>query len=190
MEIPFLIVGLGNPGPQYEATRHNIGAMLLYNLGDAFRIQRFRSRFKGAFADKRLQGRSIALLFPHTYMNLSGESVAAAVTRLGVPLENLVILHDDVDLPFGTIKVKKSGGPGGHNGLKSLIDHLGTREFVRLRLGIGRPEGDMIKHVLGPFEAEQIEKLSEIFEKSTTIVEAILNKGATYAMNAFNGAGR
>ena len=183
----FLIVGLGNPGPQYAETRHNIGVMGLRHMAGRYALRRWRARFKGEFAEKSTPLGDLMLLFPHTFMNLSGESVAFALKKLHVTPENLVVLHDDVDIPLGRVKVKTSGGAGGHNGLKSLINSLGTREFVRVRIGIGRPEGDIVSHVLGQFNETQAQKIPEILEKSTRIIEAILNKGATYAMNAFNG---
>ncbi len=184
---PTLVVGLGNPGPEYRDTRHNIGATLLRALGDHLRIVNWRARFKGAFAEAERDGRHLCLLFPETYMNLSGESVARAVAKLEVPLERVIVCHDEVDLPFGVVKVKVGGGTSGHRGLRSLVQHLGSADFVRLRLGIGRPPVDMIEHVLGCFDPAEQDAIPEILQKSTTIMDAILNNGPTYAMNAFNG---
>ncbi|MBU1240024.1 aminoacyl-tRNA hydrolase [Myxococcota bacterium] len=184
---PFLIVGLGNPGPAYQNTRHNIGAIQLKYLGDYFRMAKWRSRFSGLYTDARRGKHSLALLFPQTFMNLSGESVKQAVEKLGIPVSQILVFHDEVDLPLGTVKVKIGGGTSGHRGLISLVEHLESPDFIRIRMGIGRPCGDMINHVLGCFEPLEDQKIPQILEKSTAITEAILNNGPTYAMNAFNG---
>ncbi len=188
MSTDFLIVGLGNPGPEYARTRHNLGAMALSACADAWSFPPFRKRFEGLFVQSSLDGREIALLFPQTYMNLSGRSVGAAMRSLAIARERILVLHDDVDLPFGRIRVKVGGGHGGHNGLKSIVACIGGPEFIRVRLGVGRPTGDdMVDHVLSPFFSEEKQALPRILEKSVEIVKTILNEGPTYAMNAFNG---
>ncbi len=183
----YLLAGLGNPGPEYARTRHNFGARLLYSCTDAWNAAPLRRRFDGLFAQVRLETAQVSLLFPQTYMNLSGRSVAAAVRQLGLDPEYVIVLHDDVDLPFGRVRVKSGGGNGGHNGLKSITACLGTPEYIRVRLGVGRPPREMTEYVLGAFDAEERQALPEILENSVKIVETILNKGVTCAMNAFNG---
>ncbi len=165
-----------------------MGAKLLFSFAQRRGASPWRARFKGEYCEARLENQPLSLLFPHTYMNHSGESVVRAVEKLGVPLENLLVLHDEVDLPFAKLRVKLGGGTGGHRGLKSLITTLGSPDFVRLRIGIGRPKGDMISWVLGPFTPEEERLWPELYEKSTAAIEAILRKGASCAMNAFNGA--
>ena len=183
----YLIAGLGNPGPEYARTRHNLGARVLLACAQTWHFPPFRKRFQGEFVQDRFQDIQVALLFPHTFMNLSGRSVGAALRHLNLTPDRLIVLHDDADLPFGRLRVKFGGGSGGHNGLKSIHGCVGGPDFIRVRLGVGRPGEDMVEHVLSAFFPEERQALPQLLENSVTIVETILNKGVTCAMNAFNG---
>lgn len=184
---PYLIVGLGNPGSEYASTRHNIGAMLLDNVARDIGASSFRKKFDGLYATGTTSGIPVHLIFPQTYMNLSGTSVRKAFKSINTDINHLIILHDEVDLEFGVLKIKVGGGLAGHNGLKSIFEQLGTKEFIRLRLGVGRPANDMVKHVLGKFSPLERTELNEFLVKGTNAVQTLLLKGPTYAMNTFNG---
>ena len=183
----YLIAGLGNPGPEYARTRHNLGARALFLCAQQWSCPPFRKRFEGEFVQTTIDGVSVALLFPHTYMNISGRSIAAALRHLNLERDRLIVLHDDVDLAFGRLRVKLGGGNGGHNGLKSISGTVGGPEYIRVRLGVGRPPGDMVEYVLSAFTADERPVLPGMLENCVKIVETILNKDVTYAMNAFNG---
>lgn len=188
-----LVVGLGNPGPQYEPTRHNIGFRLLDAVAGAFSAPAWQMRFSGYFCRVQVNGQPIALLKPATYMNLSGQSVVPAAGYFKVDLENIVVVHDDLDLPFGTMRVKKGGGTAGHNGLESIKEELGDSGFLRLRIGIGRPgpddPADIRDYVLNNFSINEEASLIEIMAKGIRIVKCILQRGAVAAMNQFNKRG-
>ncbi|MBU1069053.1 aminoacyl-tRNA hydrolase [Myxococcota bacterium] len=183
----FLIAGLGNPGPEYARTRHNLGARALFLCAQKWCAPPFRKRFEGEYVQTVVDGCDVALLFPHTYMNISGRSIAAAMRHLGVDRDRLIVLHDDVDLAFGRLRVKLGGGNGGHNGLKSISGTVGGPEYARVRLGVGRPPGDMVEYVLSAFTADERPVIPDMLENCVNIVETILKKDVTYAMNAFNG---
>lgn len=188
-----LVVGLGNPGPEYADTRHNAGFRVVERLatrhGIALRPER---RFAGRFGDGIANGVAVGLLEPHTWMNLSGKAVAAAVDAL--PLgdlgSDLVVVYDDLDLPFGRLRVRPGGGAGGHNGLADIQERLGCSDFPRVRFGIGRPPagGDPVDYVLAPFDAEQRVALDAHVERAADAVEAILAEGVTSAMNRYNAS--
>jgi len=183
----FLIAGLGNPGPEYARTRHNLGARALFLCAQKWCCPPFRKRFEGEFVQTTVAGLEVALLFPHTYMNVSGRSIAAAMRHLGIERDRLIVLHDDVDLAFGRLRVKHGGGNGGHNGLKSISGSVGGPEYIRVRLGVGRPPGDMVEYVLSAFTGDERPAIPGMLENCVNIVETILNNDVTYAMNAFNG---
>jgi len=183
---PWLIVGLGNPELKYSNTRHNFGAILLDYIGTRWNRQKWRSRFSGKYCSVSLGNIEVHLLFPLTYMNLSGQAVSKACKKLLIPTEHIIILHDDVDLDFGRIKIKAGGGAGGHNGLKSITALMGDNNFIRVRLGIGRPSSDIISYVLGDFSQLEMDEITSIMEISFNAVDGILNKGVSYAMNAHN----
>lgn len=183
----YLIVGLGNPGAQYEATRHNAGFMVLEEVARRAGTSLDTQRFKGRFARARVAGREAALLMPQTYMNLSGESVTAAARFFKVDPEDLVVVHDEIDLPFGTIRVKLGGGLAGHNGLRSIAGLLGSQDFVRVRFGVGKPGGRSVTgHVLGGFAKGEAGELPDLVDRAADAVEAVLREGPRAAMNAFN----
>ncbi len=200
-----LIVGLGNPGSEYERTRHNIGFMAIDRLATSWSISLGKEkRFYGLFGEGRLSSRlassgKIRLLKPTTYMNISGQSVRACADWFKGNPENILVVYDDMDLPLGKLRLRPSGSAGGHNGMKSIISHLGTQNFPRLRLGIGRggkDDGDIAiaskanqnvaNHVLGGFSATETKILPEIFNLAESTVTSILADGLEKAMSLYN----
>ena len=186
----FLIIGLGNPGREYRNNRHNIGFMLIDRLAVALNAQKVSMQSK-AIVTSVLDGvRKIILAKPQTYMNLSGRSVQGLINFYKLPLDRLLIAHDDLDLPYGTIRLRPGGGPGGQKGMASTIDYLGTNQFPRLRLGIGRPPGrmDPAAYVLQDFSREDVKVLPEILDRAAQAVQSYIQDGLDIAMNRFNGA--
>jgi peptidyl-tRNA hydrolase, PTH1 family len=189
----FAIVGLGNPGARYAETRHNVGWMCLDRLAARRKAGKFKAKgglFRAALyesASFRSGGGEVLLVKPLTYMNESGRAVAALKCDAG---ESLVIVHDDLDLPFGTVRVKFGGGDGGQKGVRSVIEHLGTGDFVRLRLGIAGAEkpADAAEFVLSPFDAEEEKALDGFLTRACDASETIAREGAQKAMNKFNAA--
>lgn len=182
-----LIVGLGNPGPNYEDTRHNVGFKVVDAMARTLSVSFDRTRFKGRVAEGRLDGTKVLLLKPQTFMNLSGESIRAAVDFHKIPLDRVIVVFDDVSLPMGRIRIRKKGSAGGHNGIKSTVQHLGTEAFPRLRVGIGAPNHDMVHHVLGKFSPEEAKLLPVVVEASRDALLSILRNGIDAAMTEFNG---
>jgi PTH1 family peptidyl-tRNA hydrolase len=186
-------VGLGNPGTSYAGTRHNIGADVVARLasrhGSKLRSERI---LRSMATEVTVAGRSLALAFPQTYMNDSGLAVAPLVRRFGIDdLEDLVVVHDELDLPVGRIQVKAGGGLAGHNGLKSIKAHLHSDAFTRIRVGIGKPAGRQqgIDHVLGPPARSEKAELDVAVELAADAVEMVLAEGVVPAQNRFNGSG-
>jgi PTH1 family peptidyl-tRNA hydrolase len=183
-----LIVGLGNPGPKYEATRHNVGFMALDRLADRHGIPLTQTKFHGRYATGLVGSASVALLQPQTYMNLSGKAVVAASGFFRTEPSDIVVVHDEVDLELGTVKVKIGGGHGGHNGLRDIIAKTGSKDFVRIRVGIGRPQkGDVTNHVLGPFRKNEVDELDQVLDVAADAIEVVLDRGPEAAQNEFNG---
>jgi PTH1 family peptidyl-tRNA hydrolase len=186
----FLIVGLGNPGLQYQNNRHNVGYMVVdemaRRLGEAF--TRVESRALVTKTD--YLGRRLILAKPRTYMNLSGQSVAGLARFYKVPLERILIIYDDVDLPFEAIRMRAEGGSAGHNGMKSIIQHLASQQFPRLRIGVGRPTGRMATpdYVLQDFSRDQLDRLPAILEQAADAASLYITDGIVTAMNRFNQA--
>jgi PTH1 family peptidyl-tRNA hydrolase len=185
-----LVVGLGNPGEEYSKTRHNVGAEVVEILarrhGGKLRKQKERS-----LADEvNVGGRRVALAVPLTYMNLSGEAVAPLVRRYGVEPGQLVVIQDEMDFELGRLQVKNGGGLAGHNGLKSIVAHLHTQDFVRVRIGIGKPPGSRqgADHVLRRFSKAERQEIDVLLEEAADAVELILAEGVEVAMNRVNGA--
>ncbi|MGH3760958.1 aminoacyl-tRNA hydrolase [Actinophytocola sp.] len=187
-DAPLLVVGLGNPGPRYVANRHNIGYLVADELAD--RIGgKFKSHKGGAdVIEARLGGRRVVLAKPRTYMNVSGGPVAGMIRFYKVPPENLIVMHDELDLPFGTIRMKLGGGENGHNGLRSITKSLGTREYLRVRFGIGRPPGrmDPADYVLRDFSATERKDLALDIDRCADATEALVAKGLEAAQNLFH----
>lgn len=183
--MPSIIVGLGNPGPQYAGNRHNIGFMVADRLADKVGGG-YREKFRAHFARGTLRQRDVLILKPMTWMNLSGTSVGEAATFFKTPPGEVIVIHDELDLPYGQVQVKIGGGHAGHNGLRSIFEHFG-KDFVRLRCGIGRPRfGDVTGHVLGNFSADEAAGLPLLLDKAAAAIELILDKGALAAQNATN----
>ena len=185
-----LIVGLGNPGKQYAHTRHNVGFEVLDELARRAAVE-FRKPWlaKAETAQTVLAGQPVLLAKPVTFMNLSGEAVAPLARKRGLEPADVVVVSDDIELPVGRLRIRAHGGSGGHNGLKSVIERLGSEDFVRVRLGIGRALGerDTTGHVLGRFSAEERRALEAVIATAADAVECLLADGAEAAMNRFNG---
>lgn len=184
----YLIIGLGNPGRDYRQNRHNIGFMLIDRLAVRLDARMSRLQSKALVASTRHGDAKIILAKPQTYMNLSGQSVQGLVRFYKIPLEKLLLVHDDLDLPFGTLRLRPGGGAGGQKGVKSVIQHLGTQDFPRLRLGIGRPPGrmDAAAYVLQDFSQADEQVLSETLDRAADAVFTFIDEGLDAAMNRFN----
>lgn len=181
-----LIVGLGNPGNEYEETRHNAGFMLVDLLCREHSI-RLKKGGKGLWGEGRIAGEDVILLKPMTYMNLSGLAVAEVLARQPLSPESIIAAFDDCDLPLGKVRIRKGGGSGGHRGLASLIENIGTREFPRIRLGVGRPPaGDIVDYVLSPFGPGERHTVEEMLERAKEALDSIITSGIEQAMNRFN----
>lgn len=183
-----LIVGLGNPGKSYERTRHNIGFASVEGFAKKYGLEfRKQLKFKGTIAEGQIGGDSILLLEPLTYMNNSGEAVALVMRYLQIDLSRLLIVTDDVDIPLGQLRMKINSGPGTHNGLKSIEEHLQTNRYARLRIGVGdRQEGNLADHVLGRFSEEEEKLVPGVLERAIQAIEIWLDKGITSAMDFAN----
>ena len=186
----FLIVGLGNPGTEYEWTRHNLGFMLIDKLSRDSGLDKYRRECQSLVANAEIEGVRVKLVKPQTYMNLSGEAVACLLAKhkLGQLDEKLIVISDDLALPFGKIRIRARGSAGGHNGLKSIIGTIGTNEFTRLRIGIQpeHPISDAKKFVLDKFTSAAKPAVEEILEKSAEGLRAVLKDGVLNAMSRFN----
>ena len=189
-ENTFLLIGLGNPGREYRETRHNFGFMLIDRIAVRLNARGMKMQSKAIVMDTRYEDKKLILAKPQTFMNLSGQSVQGLAHFYKVPLENLMILSDDLDLPFGIIRIRASGGPGGQRGLGNIIEKLGTKDVQRLRLGIGRPPGrmDPAAYVLQKFSRDEQNLLSEVLDRGADAVFAFVNHGVNKAMNDFNGS--
>ena len=184
----YLVVGLGNIGAEYADTRHNIGFRVLDALAEASNISFMAGRY-GSTTTLRHKGRQILLLKPSTYMNLSGKAVRYWMEQEKIPIENILIISDDISLPFGQLRMRKKGSAGGHNGLKSIIAHLSSEEFPRVKIGVGKkpnPEYDLVDWVLGKFSADDRKLVEECFEKAYGAIELIVKGEIEKAMCAYN----
>jgi len=183
-----LIVGLGNPGLEYSATRHNMGFLCLDRLATAQRLRFTGKRAKSVVARGTINGHDVALAKPQTYMNLSGESVRELLRHFGLKPKNLLVVYDDIDLPSGTIRIRERGGPGTHNGMRSIVDELDSTDFPRLRIGVGTPTGGqkLADYVLGVPSAEERAELDAALERAVEAIQTYARRGLTAAMNQFN----
>jgi len=191
MDVPTkLIVGLGNPGKEYEHTRHNIGFDVIDALAAQSRISITRKDCRGLIGDGLIGDTRVYLLKPLTYMNLSGESVAQFLRNKPLPLTDIIVVTDDISLPVGKLRLRASGSAGGHNGLKSLISHLHSQEFARLRFGVGAPRDGSVQidYVLGSFSKAEQKDVQETIITATAALDSWLKEGIERAMNKFNGA--
>jgi PTH1 family peptidyl-tRNA hydrolase len=188
-ENTFLIVGLGNPGREYKDNRHNVGFMLVDRLMVRFNARMSRLQAKALVASLTYEGKKLIFAKPQTYMNLSGQSIQGLARFYKIPLENMIVAHDDLDLPFGTIRIRPGGGPGGQKGVASTIERLGSKDFPRLRIGIGRPPGrmDPADYVLQNLSKADQTMLSEILDRAADAVLTFVLEGLNPAMNKFNG---
>lgn len=183
-----LIAGLGNPGAKYAATRHNVGFMVAEALAATAGISLKKQGHQGIYGVGRVAGQECTILLPQTYMNLSGASVGSAYKSLGLSPGDLIVIHDDIDLPFGTLKLRPGGGHGGHNGIRSIREVLGSGDFVRLKIGVGRPvgAGDVAGHVLSAFSSVERSLLDRVLAGSLQALTILLERGVGAAMNEFN----
>jgi PTH1 family peptidyl-tRNA hydrolase len=188
--IPYLIVGLGNPGREYVQTRHNIGFMLVDRITVRLNARGMKLQSKAIVITAQHAGQKLILAKPQTFMNLSGQAIQGLVRFYKLPLDHVLIAHDDLDLPFCSIRIRPGGGAGGQKGVKSTIDQLGTPEFARLRLGIDRPPGrmDPAAYVLQEFSQKELQSVSETLDRAADAALTWVTEGLNAAMNKFNGA--
>lgn len=186
----FLVVGLGNPGREYASHRHNVGFMAIDHLADVLRADAFRDKFSGSYAKAEIEGEQAILLKPMTYMNESGRSVQPAMAFFKVAPKDLIVLHDELDLPFGDVRLKLGGGHAGHNGLRSIMACIGQGEFGRVRIGISRPppgfRGEVADYVLSGFDAVDRAVLPDIIKKAGDAVKSVVKRGYAEAMKSSN----
>ena len=187
--ISWLLVGLGNPGNQYAATRHNMGFMALDRLADREGFRFNKLRFRAWTGQWKVGDRQVLVMKPQTYMNLSGESVGEAARFYKVPADHVLVISDDVSLPVGRLRIRKSGSAGGHNGLKNIIQHLGTDAFPRIKVGVGmpdHPDHEMIDWVIGKPQGEEAKTLRAALDRAADVALSVIDEGPDRAMNRFN----
>ena len=184
----YLIVGLGNPEEEYSKTRHNMGFYTINKISQQYNIEVKQNKFQALYGSGMIEKEKVILLKPQTYMNLSGNSVKEVVDFYKIEKEKILVIYDDMDIEPGKIKIRKKGSAGGHNGMKSIIQMIGTEEFPRIRVGIGRPihKDDEINYVIGAIPEEDLKRLDEGIEKAQKAVEEILRNGVDSAMNKYN----
>ena len=184
----YVIIGLGNPEADYSGTRHNMGFNVINELAKKYDIEVTKKKFKALCGDGVIEGKKVLLVKPQTYMNLSGDAVREVIAFYKVPLEDILVVYDDLDIDPGKIRIRKSGSPGSHNGMKSVTDVLGTTEFARIRVGIGKPNNNMnlIEYVIGGIDEGEKELLNEGVGKATDAVIEIMKNNIDSAMNKFN----
>ena len=184
----FCIVGLGNPGRQYEETKHNVGFNVIDLLAEKYEIDITKAKHKALVGDGTIRGKRVLLVKPQTYMNLSGESVREIVNFYKIPQERFVVIYDDISLPCGSVRIREKGSHGGHNGIRNIIDQMGTDVFYRVKVGVGeKPNGwDLADYVLSKFNADDLPMMEEGKEKAVKGVELMLSRGIHEAMNRVN----
>jgi peptidyl-tRNA hydrolase, PTH1 family len=189
-ETTYLLIGLGNPGREYRDNRHNLGFMVIDRLIVRLNARGMKVQSKAIVTTATYEERKLILAKPQTYMNLSGQSAQGLLNFYKIPVENMLIAHDDLDIPFGTIRIRPGGGPGGQRGMASTIERLGTKEFPRLRIGIGRPPGrmDPSAYVLQDFSRDEMKILSEIVDRAAEAALTFVVDGLNKAMNKYNGS--
>lgn len=184
-----MIVGLGNPGRQYERTRHNVGFMAAEAVLSRWRAGPDRVQDSAIVSPASIAGVEAIVVRPQTYMNLSGNAVSGVARRRGIEPSEILLIYDDADLALGSLRIRSGGSPGGHRGVASAVERLGTREIARMRLGIGRDEGDLADHVLAPFSRAEQPLVTALIDRAADAVEMIVKDGLTAAMNRFNRRG-
>lgn len=184
----YLIVGLGNPETDYARTRHNMGFDTINVIAKKYKIEMTRTKFNSIFGMGTIEGKKVVLVKPQTFMNLSGQAVREFVNFYKINMEDVIIIYDDMDIEKGIMKIRKKGGPGSHNGMKSVVQELATQEFPRIRVGIGKPEhkNDAINYVLGYIPDDEYEVLQIGVEKASKAIEEIIKNGIDIAMNNYN----
>lgn len=182
------ILGLGNPGPRYEATRHNVGFMVADHVADRIGDASWHPAAASLLMEARWQGRPFALAKPQTFVNRSGQAVQAVRRHYHLALDDGLVVYDDIALPFGQLRLRPKGGAGGHNGIQNIIDHIDSDEFPRLRIGVGDsfPRGQQIDYVLSPFNEDELETLADVLERAVDASLAFVKDGIQTAMNRFN----
>ena len=188
--VEWLLVGLGNPGDKYDNTRHNVGFAAIDQLAEELRVPVQKLKYRALTQTVELGGAKVLLMKPITYMNLSGEAVGEAARFFKIPADHVLVLSDDVSLPVGKLRIRKGGSAGGHNGLKNIIQHLGTDQFPRVKIGVGEkphPDYDMADWVLGKFAGEDLKTITQAIERAGKAAECYIQDGPDKAMNKFNG---
>ena len=186
----WLVVGLGNPGEKYENTRHNVGFLTVDQLADRANVPVQKLKHRALTNTAEVGGVRVLLMKPVTYMNLSGEAVGEAARFYKIPPDHVLVISDDVSLPLGKLRIRKGGSAGGHNGLKSIIQHLGTDQFPRVKIGVGEkphPDYDMADWVLGKFAGEDLKTITQAIQRAGKAAECYIHDGPDRAMNRFNG---
>jgi PTH1 family peptidyl-tRNA hydrolase len=186
----YLLIGLGNPGREYRDNRHNVGFMFVDRLIIRLNASGMKMQSKAIVTTALYEGRKLILAKPQTYMNLSGHSAQGLLNFYKLPIENMLVAHDDLDIPFGMIRIRPGGGPGGQRGMASTIEQLGTKDFPRLRIGVGRPPGRMnpADYVLQNFSRDEMQILSEVIDRAADAALTFVTDGLNKAMNRFNGS--
>ncbi len=182
-----VVVGLGNPGSRYEGTRHNVGFDVIDDLAQAPGTSRFQEKFQAEIAEQRVGEEKVLLVKPQTFMNLSGRSVRQLLDFYQVPVEDVLIVCDDINLPLGKLRFRARGTNGGHKGLRDIQNHLGTTEYSRLRIGVGAPDDDTVDHVLGRFRPSEAPVIEEALEMAGQGVDLWIREGIQECMNRYNG---
>ncbi len=182
-----LIVGLGNPGREYEGTRHNCGFMVIDKLAEKLNVSVDQNKFKGLYVKFKYHGEDVILLKPQTYMNLSGESVSTLMQFFKIEIEDLLVIYDDLDMPVGKLRLRKTGSAGGHNGIKNIIVHLNSQDFKRIRVGIDRHKYmKVVDYVLSRFTKEETDAINQGIENAVNAIIDYLDHGFDYIMNRYN----
>lgn len=182
-----LIIGLGNPGPRYENTKHNVGFWVVNELMQRAGVTAMQNLCKSLVAQTEWHGATIIFAKPMTYMNRSGDAVTALVHQFGIETEGPCVIYDDMNLDFCVLRMRRKGSDGGHNGMKSIIDALGTEAFPRLRIGIGEPEGEWVDHVLSEFSESERAEIDRVVHRAADAIETFVTDGVQATMNRFNG---
>ena len=183
----YIIVGLGNPGKQYENTRHNMGFLAVDLLAEKYNIEVNKIKFKALVGEGRIAGQKVLLVKPQTYMNLSGEAVRQAMDFYKIDPEELIVIYDDIDIPTGTFRIRKKGSPGTHNGMRNIFQHIQTNDFPRIRVGIGSgKKANLAGYVTGGISKSEQEILADVLKNSADAAACIIEKGIDKAMNEYN----
>lgn len=182
----YIIAGLGNPGKKYENTRHNMGFHAVDRIAETLRIDVNRGRFQSLIGEGDLDGEKVILCKPQTFMNLSGNALREICSFYKLPMSHVIVIYDDIDLPLGHLRIRKAGGPGTHNGMRSVVQQLGTEDFPRIRIGVGGNKGSLVNHVIGAVPKEERVRLEEAAQAASDAALDIIRLGADRAMNLHN----